>query len=216
MQTKSNVKVGARFFLGHYPQTENGEEKPILWDVLDIQDGKALLVSTYGLDCKAYDEESEMTLWEISTLRKWLNSQFLDTAFTEQEKQCYITTTTVKPDPDVYDSKYEDETQDKIFVLSNSEVKCYFPSEESRVCIPTSYALPKGALVDDDEETEDGKPTCSWWLRTPSKLTRAFTSGVYGSGLLEDGFGFPVCCNEICIRPALWMQLERPEWADEQ
>ena len=67
-----------------------------------------------------------------------------------------------------------------------------------------------------DEVTEDGKPTCSWWLRTPSKLTRAFTSGVYGSGLLEDGFGFPVCCNEICIRPALWMQLERPEWADEQ
>lgn len=68
---------------GSYEQDNspaNGNE-PIEWLILDIQDGNALLVSRYVLDCQLYHTSLEDITWERSTLRTWLNGEFLNSVF---------------------------------------------------------------------------------------------------------------------------------------
>lgn len=86
---------------GSYPvNDETGEIFDALnWRILDIQDGKAVLVSQYCLNAVFFslDEKAGIIDWENSNLRAWLNSNggesfkgdtigFYDAAFTEEEK----------------------------------------------------------------------------------------------------------------------------------
>ena len=49
------MAVGDYITFGHYPQTASGDDNtPIEWLVLDVQDGKALLISRFALDCQPY------------------------------------------------------------------------------------------------------------------------------------------------------------------
>jgi hypothetical protein len=93
------LEVGQNVTFGRYPQTSNAtEQTPIEWIVLEVKDGKALLLSKYGLDTKLYCGESFNTLlrynglyegitWERSSLREWLNKEFLIAAFSEVERR---------------------------------------------------------------------------------------------------------------------------------
>ena len=66
--------------------------EPIEWYVLDQKDGKMLIVSKEILDFRAYDDGTHTT-WADSTLRAWLNSEFLNTAFSAEEKAKIFDTT---------------------------------------------------------------------------------------------------------------------------
>ena len=70
------------------------------WLVLYKKDGKALLISKYCLDAKEYDknENNESVTWETSTLRQWLNSCFINEAFTDEEKALICGTHLQNPD----------------------------------------------------------------------------------------------------------------------
>lgn len=86
-----SAKVGDDIKLGHYWQGVLKDEgkQPIVWSVLEIKYGKALLFSKYILDCK-----------KNSILFGWLNKKFINEAFTcdekkkiafNKEKACYLT-----------------------------------------------------------------------------------------------------------------------------
>ena len=64
----------------------SNELYPIVWDVIDIVDNRALLLSHYILDYKPYNETEDRPVWEQCSLRKWLNTEFYDTAFDSYEK----------------------------------------------------------------------------------------------------------------------------------
>ena len=77
------VTAGDTVTFGVFPQEENGKDQtPIEWIVLDVQDGKALLISKYGLDARPcvkisdYRNLKDVT-WEDCELRAWLNETFL-------------------------------------------------------------------------------------------------------------------------------------------
>lgn len=73
---------------GKYEQdnnTSNGKEK-IEWLVLEVKDGKALVISKYALDCKPYNTSSTNVTWETCSLRNWLNNDFINSAFSATEK----------------------------------------------------------------------------------------------------------------------------------
>ena len=75
---------------GHYEQDndlENGGE-PIKWRILDVQDGRVLLISKDVLSCQAISSG----IWENSASRSWLNDTFLKEAFTEEEQRTILTT----------------------------------------------------------------------------------------------------------------------------
>lgn len=147
-----NASVGDYVLFGSYEQDndlENGKED-IEWLVLDIKDDKALLISKYGLDCKPYNETKTRTTWETSDIRSWLNSDFINSAFTTDEDDM-IPTITVFADPNpVYDTDPGNETQDKVFLLSIDEANKYFDSDTERECKPTEYALVNGTFVNEN------------------------------------------------------------------
>lgn len=81
----SAVKVGGYVKFGSYPQNNGDIKEPIEWLVLEVNGNKALLISSYGLDCKEYHHEFEFITWENCDLRKWLNGEFFRRAFTVAE-----------------------------------------------------------------------------------------------------------------------------------
>lgn len=203
-----NAKVGDYVFFGAYEQdnnTSNGKEE-IEWLVLDIKDGKVLVISKYALDCKQYNTSDTDVTWETCTLRKWLNNDFINTAFTAEEK-AMIPTVTVSADenPDYNYRTYQrtnpgKATQDQVFLLSIIEVNEYLSSYSARRCKPTDHAVANGSAY---FKSDDGN--CWWWLRSPG------TKQSYATYVFSDGncstLGAWVCSNVNAVRPALWIDL---------
>ena len=148
----TNAKVGEYIKFGSYPQTSNGDIKPIEWLVLSIENNKMLVISRYGLDAKRFDDDSNV--WANSKIRKWLNGEFYNKAFTDQEKK-YINLSNLS---DVG-------TSDNVFLLSEGEAEKYFANKDETKCKATEYAVKNGAYVD----ISNGYSI--WWLRSPDPLS---------------------------------------------
>lgn len=193
------AKVGSYVLFGEYEQdndTSNGKEA-IEWLVLDIQDGKALLISKYALDSKPYNKTMGTVTWENCWLRRWLNSSFLDAAFSEAE-QAMIPTVTVSAEKNPRcNTDPGNATQDQVFLLSIAEASRYFTSDSARQCKATDYAIRQGV------NTTSG--SCWQWLRVPGQQQN------YVARIHEDGYiiweGIPAFMEEGAVRPVIWVDL---------
>ena len=195
------AKVGDYVFFGAYEQdnnTSNGKEN-VEWLVLEIKDGKALVISKYALDCKQYNTSYTDVTWETCTLRKWLNNDFINAAFSADEK-AMIPTVTVSADknPD-YNTNPGNATQDQVFLLSIPEANKYFNSDSARQCKPTDYAFANGVYVN------SSNGNCWWWLRSPGHYQDSDASVRSGGDVGE--FGSDVNRGVNAVRPALWIDL---------
>ena len=111
---------------GQYPQGENGEIERIEWLILDKQDGYMLLLSKNILDFIPTNKKKDKVTWETCTLRKWLNEEFINIAFSDSEK-ARIINATLEPDTSMSDMLVVcNETEDKIAVMSKNECYTYF------------------------------------------------------------------------------------------
>ncbi len=195
------AKVGDYVFFGAYEQdnnTSNGKED-IEWLVLEVKDGKALVISKYALDCQQYNTSFSAVTWETCTLRKWLNRNFLGSAFTADEK-AMIPTVTVSADKNPeYSTNPGNATQDKVFLLSITEASKYFSSDNARQCKPTEYAVAGGAYVN------SSNGNCWWWLRSPGLDQGSAAYVSIGGGVNE--YGNLVPYDDVAVRPALWIDL---------
>ena len=195
-QHSFDKKVGHYVSFGKYEQdnnTSNGKEK-IEWLVLEVKDGKALVISKYALDCKPYNTSSTNVTWETCSLRNWLNNDFINSAFSATEKTM-IPSVKVSADknPD-YSTSSGKATQDRLFLLSVKEMNKYLSSNSKRRCKSTDYAVANGAKGN----------YCSWWLRSPgayqSYATEVFSTGeIYTKGGGVGAIG--------AVRPAMWISL---------
>lgn len=195
------AKVGDYVAFGAYEQdnnTSNGKED-IEWLVLEVKDGKALVISKYALDRKPYNASYTDVTWETCTLRKWLNKEFINAAFSADEK-AMIPTVTVPADknPD-YSTNPGNATQDQVFLLSIAEANKYCSSDSARRCEPTDYAVANGAW-----ESDSGN--CWWWLRSPGYVQN-FAAIVYDCGDVNFYDYYYDSINDIAVRPALWIDL---------
>ncbi len=202
----TNFQVGDYIWFGSYEQdndTSNGKED-IEWLVLEVKDGKALVISKYALDCKEYSTKNTDVTWETCTLRKWLNNDFINAAFSADEK-AMIPTVTVSADKNPeYSTDPGNATQDQVFLLSINEANEYFSSDDERMCGPTAYAIGNGAWTSDNYE-KDGAATCWWWLRSPG-YGQDFAACVDDDGGVRE-FGTYVYYVTFAVRPALWIDL---------
>ena len=113
---------------------------------------------------------------EKCTLRNWLNSYFLDTAFTAQEKSAL--------------------SSEQVFLLSAEDVEKYIPEISQRQCLPTSYARADGVYVN-----ENG--LCAWWTSSQGKTqNQAAYLSSYGEFGRRPHY---VDDNVIGVRPAVWV-----------
>ena len=147
-------------FFGKYEQDgnlENGKED-IEWIVLFNEDDCVGLISKYVLDCVPYNSDSQTewrTTWEISTIRNWLNEQFMKSAFSSEEialfQSSYVTARGNPRYPYITDAG--EDTVDKVFIFDIDELLRFFSDQESRVASATPAVLKEYSEVS------------SWWLR---------------------------------------------------
>ena len=198
--------VGDKVLFGSYEQDKdfaNGKED-VEWVVLAKEDNRILLISDKALDYKPYNKSSDDITWENCSLREWLNSTFLDNAFKAME-QALIQSATVSADRYSHNAYPGNATIDKVFLLSITEAKNYFDSDEARRCAPTAYAIAQGASTSDSDTTTDGDPTGGWLLRSPGYYQNL------SADVFMDGSVFPTgspVSNAGCVRPAIWVSLD--------
>ena len=216
------VKAGDTVTFGVFPQEENGKDQtPIDWIVLDVQDGKALLISEYGLDARPcvkisdYRNLKDVT-WEDCELRSWLNETFLSAAFSEKEQAAILETEVDNSSAQGF-SEWPtvggNNTKDRIFLLSYAEANRYFgvtPDSSDNVAArtsPTAYAFKTGEQFTktDTEKTSEGKSAVDWWLRSPGK------EQINGALVTDKGTlsglataNYPGCY----VRPVMWVSLD--------
>lgn len=208
-----SVKVGDHITFGKYGQKDAADPEPVEWRVLDVQDGKALVISEYLLAPMVYNYDLADVTWEMCSLRKWLNGTFYDEAFSDSEKSLIQTVTVKNPDNPEHGTNGGNDTEDKVFCLSLEEAQLYFKDADDRMAAPTESALKLGAEINGEVALENGMNTGWWWLRSPaSSANRAADVDSYGNidiGL-PDGVnvdGDYVFSETNCVRPAMWIDI---------
>ena len=198
----NGVQVGDLVAFGRYEQDgdkANGEEA-IEWRVLAVEDGKALIISEYALDAKPYNTEFVAITWEGCTLRSWLNDDFYQAIFSEDEQDWIVETQVINEDNPDYKTVGGNDTEDKVFLLSIAEANEYFADDEDRKVYETPCAKDNGTYVNKDISTS------WWWLRSPG-LNSTYAAAV-------DVNGWVIACGDYVfftnggVRPALWITLE--------
>lgn len=203
--------VGDFVTFGTYEQDNdltNGPE-PIEWIVLDVKDGKAMLLSKYILDAKPFNEERNDHVWGTSTIRKWLNDEFINDAFTDDEQAAIIVT---EVDNRTFENKNwyngADDTLDSVFLLSYFEATDYNVTSTQSLNGPSEYAEPKVELYLDTHNgirKADGDYFLMyWWLRTPGSWDKAC---VCTPSRISDYGEYRT--SSLGIRPAMWVDLEK-------
>ena len=203
--THQAYSVGDVVTLGTYPQTRSGNDNtPIEWIVLESDDETALLISRYALDAQPYNTKYKSITWEKCTLRKWLNNEFYNRAFSAEEKKRILMSNVSADKNPSYRTDPGNATKDLIFLLSIAEANKYFASDKARMCAPTDYAIQQGAWTMDDI-TVDGRPACWWWLRSPGNSSNGAAYVYYGGS--TGGRGCDVDDSYCAVRPCVRVRL---------
>lgn len=175
----------------HYFQYE-----PIKWRVLHTDGKQALLLADKALDNQSYNTVIIDAIWESSTIRSWLNGydssmnqqsadysqkNFINSAFTLSERGAIVNSSVENADNITYGTEGGNNTIDKVFLLSESEVwntdkavSYGFKADkaicdEARRSQSTTYAKAMG--ISSNTSTAY-KGNCWWWLRSPANHGR--------------------------------------------
>lgn len=183
-ETKEKIaqtNVGDIIEYGNY----NGNTE---WIVLAKEDNRILLVTKDIVEVKKYHEKLEEVTWETCDIRKWLNEEYIKSAFTPEEKSLIMTTHLENKDNDEYSIEGGNDTEDKVFLLSIDEANNYFTDNDSRIAL-------------------NNEGTATWWfLRSPGLGNRS------AADVKKIGVVYPhgdAINNDFCgIRPAMWISVE--------
>jgi hypothetical protein len=193
-------RVGDVVILGSYEQdnqTENGKE-PLEWIVLDVQGRQAMLLSKYCIDTVIFYPKRVPMFWGKSDLRAWMNGDFLQETFTAEEQALILTTTVENANPHGMKGAGDD-TLDKVYLLSKTEVLDFFPEQADRVAYPTEYAKSKDCTVDPKTGS------CRWWTRT-SGARNLDICGMRLDGRISAYGMQDVDWPTNTMRPVMWVQ----------
>jgi hypothetical protein len=167
----------------------------MLWRVLDIQDGKALILSEYSVRGVSHNVRVPNATWESSQVRRQLNNDFIEQNFTDEEKGRIAETIVVTSDNMHYGTSGGGDTTDRVFLLSIEEVIQYLSDPHDRML---HFARRREGNME--------HRASQWWLRS----TGAYT--VHGAFVGTRGevntAGLGVNSSTISIRPALWLILQ--------
>ncbi|MDR0248760.1 MAG: DUF6273 domain-containing protein [Oscillospiraceae bacterium] len=176
----------------------------VVWRVLDVQGGKALLISEEVLFSRAYHSAARSVTWAESDLRAYLNGDFFDGAFTYAEKERVIDTYCENAANQWRGTSGGEDTTDKVFLLSLEEVVKYFGDSGQLASRPT------GASSIDDQYNNlrvarnSSGAAVSWWLRSPGAYSDYAAATDGGGRVNMSGYGARTSRG---VRPALWVTL---------
>ncbi|MGM9606912.1 MAG: stalk domain-containing protein [Oscillospiraceae bacterium] len=162
----------------------------ISWYVLDVKDGKKLVMSEKVLEMRAYNDDDEPFTWETCDLRAYLNGEFLEKTFTAEERAKIVEVTNKNNSNPRYAISGGNDTTDKVFLLSLEEAELYLQGF--------------GELL--KAQTDAGESV--WWhLRSPGEAVNVAAS-VSAGGLIDyHGVSDSVSIPVGGVRPVMWLDL---------
>ena len=167
------LKVNDTFYLGSY----RGQK--LFWRVLFIQDNKLLVISTNSICNMPYNVKVADVTWEDCTLRKWLNNYFINDSFNNVEKERISPLLLSNGANPKYNTPGGNPTTDKVFLLSFTDIKLYFPKYRQTGSV--------------------------WWLRSPG--FKSHLAGLIDNAGVVNPYGYNVN-RSIGVRPAMWLKLD--------
>ena len=151
----SNLHYGTITF-GSYPQNYSLDDKsPIEWYLLEKREDKVILMSKYVLDVHRYDNKINSN-WKDTSISKFLNGAFYDTAFNTSEKQMIIS------------NPYK--SVGNVFLLNLSEAEGYFSKSDTSISSAefTTYANSQKASIKN-----------SYWLDASNGVSSLYVKDYY-------------------------------------
>lgn len=192
-------KVGDTVVLGQYEQDNDPSAKePIEWQVLEVDGDRALILSKLCLEVVIFYPERVPMYWGKSDLRKWMNGEFYEQAFSPEEKDRILLSAIKNANPHGMKGAWQD-TEDYVFLLSKEEVLNFFPSMPERVAYPTEYAKAKGCTL----SPEIG--SCRWWTRS-NGARKVDMWGIRLDGRMTAYGMQDVDWPGNTMRPAMWIK----------
>lgn len=220
---------------GNYKTYHYFKYEPIKWRVLNRNGNDALLLADVALDDQEYNTNYEDVTWESSSMRSWLNGygasvnqpktdysrkNFINSAFTSTQRNAIKTTNVVNNNNIGYGTAAGNNTSDKVFLLSESEVyntdtaakygfaKDDETEDEARRSRCSTYAYAMGTwryVYEDENDNPKYNGNIWWWLRSPGDDSNS-AAGVARYGWV-DRIGCDVYNRYDGVRPALHLNL---------
>lgn len=192
------LKNGASISFGYYEQdgdTNNGNEI-LRWVVVDVADGKALLISDQCIDYLQFSNLNADNLWKNSSIRYWLNTDFYNDAFSDKEKDFIlekelVTYPLIKDKEGLIHEQNESESisLDRVFLPSLREASEYFIVRNNGV---SNAAMKKSG------EGEDLPREKYYWIRNPFDEKSASRCFFKDNGMGHVSFKSPEEYKYIC------------------
>ncbi len=191
-QGKTRAWQYAQF--GAYPTDADGTVRPILWRVLSVDGQEAYLMSEYILFAHRVDPNcypvnkaaAPYAGWETSELFGYLNTEFLQAAFTAEERSALAT--------------QADGGLVSLMDINDVKNKNYgFTAEKLRQAQSTAYAKANGLYV-----YQGAKQYSPYWSRTPSE-SKAYAH----RRVMDDGKLGYICVEvqNLGVRPVIRLAL---------
>ena len=175
-------RVLQQFAVGNTVSFGNLNGKALHWKVLEQRGKLRLLFSEQIVAEKAYNDLRVLMSWKESSLRRWLNHEFLEQAFTKEERGQIIASRVHAIENPAYSTPGGQDSMDKVFIFGLEELHKYCPEEQD---------LKLGAW---------------WWTRTPgSNLVSAVSVDADGSIYIP---GININYEDGGVRPAMWVLLK--------
>jgi len=223
------IKVDKYVYYGNYYGS------PILWQVVNIDSkGNPLLLSKHVITLKAFDtidnwrsDSPTKNVWENSTLRQWLNTSGAITTWKnpspsaeniqngfnpyDQEKGFLSPEhfTPLESSAMMWTKLSGDNTTDKMFILSLSEIKEYLKSKDKRVFAKPTVEAVNNSTTDYSWITSSHD--IKYWLRSVNILD---DMDIVDSDNMGNMPFYSAISNygDIGVRPAFYLDLSKVEF----
>lgn len=192
--------------------------EPLKWRIIEINGNEIMLMSDKLLDCVPYNRVSEAVSWQDSYLRQFLNDEFYNHAFSNEEKEAVIEKQIENNPNRSYGTDCGNTTDDKVFVLSEEEV--YLDTKATRHGFyaytgvddpakrfkPTMYAMARGAWY---SPVEAYRGNGFWFMRT-NGYSESSVTYICDMGYIYE-HGTDVMCADSGILPVICVDSAKVE-----
>ncbi len=185
----------------------NGKEQ-IQWVVLSRSGSYVTLLPRKVLAVREYHQVYTNVTWAKSSLRDWLNEDFLDDAFTPAEKTALVYAFCAgENNPWARRTAGGDDLYDRVYLLSYSQWQQYV--EGQPWCLsPMTKAARASIRHKERDQYERGLTVAWWWLRNPG-VENSAALFVSAEGLCDSLRSMNVNAQHGGVRPVICVDVSR-------
>lgn len=216
-KNEEEINELAEPILEKFPELKEMDGNDEILAFLEEQDDEdcKICLSLYNEYKSIEDEIDQISIvWSDCSLRKWLNEEFINVAFSDSEIESIVESDIKNFDNFEFKTKAGEATKDKVFCLSIDEAEKYFDAN-TNIDDYNSKLATKGTkyarTVDNDGENlaidySNGDYSIAnspFWLRSPGE-EGIRGSLIHGNGMLINS-GITMNENRTGVRPAMWV-----------